>query len=117
MMFDLLEIAQDLDLPPSIYQRTELTALHEAANNVIMWTNDVYSLHKELEDDGILTLPVVMRAEQHCSMREAITQVCARIDAETQRFKELAQSLPANTDADLQVYRTALERWIRGNLA
>lgn len=115
--FDLVELAQNSGIPPAVYQQAELTALRKAAGNVIAWTNDVYSLRKELAHDEVSNLVVVLRNEQDCSVQAAVAAACEMIDAEARRLDELTQTLSTETDADRTAYREGLEQWITGNLA
>lgn len=117
--FDLMELALDCPLPTDIYQRETVTALREAAANAAAWTNDVYSLQKELAADEVHNLVVVIRHEQGCSVQEAVIRSCELIEAETRRFEAFSQRLTVATDTDapLQAYITGLEYVLSGNLA
>src|SRR5262249_35048966 len=44
---DLIDIVERIDVPVSVYESPEFTAVLDAACNVVVWTNDVYSLQKE----------------------------------------------------------------------
>lgn len=59
--FDLVELARDCILPAYISQRADCTAILKATGNVIIWTNDVYSLHKDFGDDKVHNLVLVLR--------------------------------------------------------
>ncbi len=116
-VFALVELARDCVLPVYISQRADYTAILKATGNVIMWTNDVYSLHKDLEDNTVHNLVLVLRNEQGCSTQTAMTEACAMIESEVARIDKNAQALTAETDIDVSPYISGVEQWMAANLS
>lgn len=118
IVFDLAALAGDVDRPPSLYRSPIYQDLLEAVANVVCWTNDVYSLRKELAHDDVNNLIVVVRSEQDCSLRTAVAEVRELIAAETRRFEELRQRITREFDAtdDLPLHLTQLETALGGHL-
>lgn len=116
---DLIALADNSDLPPSLYYRETYQDLLAVTANVASWTNDVYSLRKELVAGEVNNLVVIVRNEQGCSLQDAVTEVCAMIDDETRRFEEKRQRLIDDFDGHeaLQTHLTHLGELIAGNLA
>lgn len=118
IVFDLAELAGGIRLPASCYRSPLYRDVLEAAGNVICWTNDVYSLPRELACDEVNNLVMVVSAEQECSLRAASTEVGEMIAAETRRFEELCGRLAEEFGdvEDLEPHLTQLERAISGHL-
>ncbi|WP_330633570.1 terpene synthase family protein [Halocatena halophila] len=118
IVFALCEIARDLGLSSSVYNDEDVTILRETAANIFAWTNDIYSLPKELAHDEVNNLVVVIRNEQDCSLQDAVEEAKKMLTAEIQRFESRSQRLPTDSDTDtsLPSYQTVLEQWIQGYL-
>ncbi|ELY92602.1 terpene synthase family protein [Natrialba taiwanensis] len=116
--FAMSELERDISLSTDVYHREDVTALRESAANIIAWSNDVFSLQRELVNDRVSNLIVTIREEQGCSLQEAVTEVCELIEAEIRRFEALSHriAVASDTDADLLAYRNALKHWISGYL-
>lgn len=116
--FDLVELANDVYLSHADYQNGPVVAFHEAAANVVGWTNDVYSLQRELEHKEVNNFVVVVRHDQRCSLQAAITEVRELIDAEIHRLEALGERLTASSGEDntLTNHQTAIKRWTQGQL-
>lgn len=119
IVIDLIEVGMNSSLPTDVHQRKRVTALREAVINTIAWTNDVYSLRRELARDDIHNHVSVVHYAHGCSLQEAVTRSCEMINAETRRFEALSDRLTVASDRDatLQAYISGLEQTIGGNLA
>lgn len=117
--FDMFDLAQHIEFPAEIYGSQLFQAILRAANNIVGWINDVYSLKKELAHGEICNLVIVVQYAHHCSLQEAVNQVCTMIETETRRFQEMVQHFPtysAEWDAEIRRYLFDLGKWIRGPL-
>jgi len=119
MSFDLLDLSRHVEFPAEIYESQPFQALLQVANDIVAWHNDVYSLNKELAHGDVSNLVLAVQYAQHCSLQEAMNQVCAMIETETRRFQEMVQHFPtysAEVDPDIRQYLFDLGKWIRGPL-
>ena len=119
MSFDLFDLSWRVQFPAEIYESRPFQAILQAANNIVAWHNDVYSLKKELAHGDVSNLVLTVQHAEHCSLQEAMNRVCAMIETETRHFQEMVQNLPtypAEIDPDIRQYLFDLGKWIRGPL-
>ena len=119
MSFDMFELSEHIKFLPELYESQSFLAILEAANNVVAWTNDLYSLKKELAHGDVCNLVLAVQYAQHCSLQEAVEHVSAMLETETWHFQELVQHFPpysAEVDPDIHQYLFDLGKWIRGSL-
>lgn len=119
LIYDLITLSEGWDPLPEFYQARSYQDLLSVAGNICAWTNDVYSLRKELAENEVNNIVLVVRNEQDCSFQNAVTKACAMIDAETQRFEDTRQQVLDEFDGleGLQTHLTHIEEVIGGNLA
>ncbi|MFE0631394.1 bifunctional terpene synthase/polyprenyl synthetase family protein [Streptomyces sp. NPDC058864] len=72
--FDLIEYAQESELPPAIWFSPACRALREAAADVIGWTNDLFSVEKELRSGETANLVLVLRHHHGLTLDEALDE-------------------------------------------
>jgi 5-epi-alpha-selinene synthase len=116
---DMFDLSEHVEFPAEIYGSQRFQAILRAANNIVAWTNDVYSLKKELAHGEICNLVVAVQYARHCSLQEAVNRVCAMIETETRCFQEMVQNFPAysaEVDPGICQYLFDLGKWIRGPL-
>ena len=119
MSFDVFYLSEHIEIPAEIYESQPLQAILQAANNIVAWTNDLYSLRKELALGDFCNLVLAVQYAQHCSLQEAVNHVCAMLETETRHFQEMVQNFPkysAEVDSDVCQYLFDLGKWIRGSL-
>jgi terpene synthase-like protein len=117
--FDMIELAGHVEIPTEIYEGPSLGAILQDAVDIICWTNDVYSLQKELVHGEISNLVLSIQHEQGCSLQEAVNQACTMVETRTRRFQELVQQFsgsPAEGDQDVHAFLASVEILLRGNL-
>jgi hypothetical protein len=117
--FDMFDLSQHIEFPVGIRESPPFQAILQAANDIVAWTNDVYSLRKELAHGDINNLVLAVQNAQHCSLQEAINQVCVMIETKTRHFQEMVQHFPsysAELDPEIRRYLFDLGKWIRGPL-
>lgn len=116
---DLIDITERINLPPEVRTHPTIQALTLMANNVVCWSNDIFSLEKEMQRGDVHNLVLVLRHADHLTLQEAIDRAAAMHDAEVRAFIELAAMLPSfdpAINADLSRYVSILRSWMRGNL-
>jgi 5-epi-alpha-selinene synthase len=91
---DLIELVHHIEIPVEVYESHPFQAILNSTYDIVHWTNDVYSLSKELAYGEVNNLVVVVQHQERCSLQDALNRVCAMINRETQHFQELVQCLP-----------------------
>jgi hypothetical protein len=88
------------------------------ANNIGAWSNDLFTLEKELRHGEPHNLVLVLRQEFGLSLQAAVDAAAKMHDDEVRAFVKLASNLPSfglTTDAALKRYVAALGAAIRGH--
>jgi terpene synthase-like protein len=102
---DLIELVRHIEIPVEVYESQSFQDVLISTYDVVHWTNDVYSLSKELTRGEVNNLVVVVQHEEGGSWEDATRRVCAMINRETQRFQDLVLLLPS--------YPTEVDRIVR----
>jgi MYXO-CTERM domain-containing protein len=116
---DLTDFTEGIAIPPEIRDQLAIRQLTEIANNVISWTNDLFSLEKELQQGDFHNLALVLQHDMHGTLQAAVDQVGVMIAQQVARFQEIERQVPrfsAEIDAALRRYIGVLHSWMRGNL-
>ena len=116
---DLIEIAEEIEIPCIARTHPRLIELANLTNNVVCWSNDIISLAKEKAHGDMHNLVLVMQHELKISLQESLDLVKKLIDAQIQQFQTLEKQLPTFvdfSDEDLGKYVAVLRSWMRGNL-
>lgn len=116
---DLIDIVERIDVPARVYDSPQFTTALDAACNVVVWTNDVYSLEKERTVGEVHNLVHIVGHHQGLDQPAALARVGAAIEAETQRYLaselELLRVYPDQAGV-LVPYLAGMRTWMRGNL-
>ena len=116
--FDLIEALGTGEMPSSLYENRSIQDLLQTACDIICWTNDVYSLQKEVAAAELHNLVVVVEQTQG-SVQAAVNQVCGMIETQTHRFQQMVEHFPLRAfqvDYDLPSYLADVSSLIGGNL-
>jgi hypothetical protein len=116
---DLADFTDAIALPDDLRHHPVVRQLTECANNIISWTNDVYSLAKEVAHREVHNLVVVLAHAQRISLAAAMPVAEQMIQAELAHFLMLQDHLPLVPDPvarALQRYLAVLRSWMQGNL-
>jgi hypothetical protein len=107
-------------MPPGLTRRTGGRA---AANDVLSWTNDIFSLRKELSRGDELmrleteNLVAFLRRAHHGPWAEAMLRAADMIAARTHVFRQTTRRLLGGPQTPaVTCCVTGLEDWIAGNL-
>jgi hypothetical protein len=115
--FDFIEEVERLDLPDEVYESPPFQRVLEAANNLVCWINDLFSLPKEAAHHDVNNLVMVVQQAYGMSVQEAVERVGAMIDDELRQFQESSACIPATSSQvkiEVQVYVDHLQAWVRG---
>ncbi|OSX61273.1 hypothetical protein POSPLADRAFT_1145701 [Postia placenta MAD-698-R-SB12] len=116
--FDLIEYTMGIELPRYVVDDPIVRALNQSANDLVAWSNDIYSFNNE-QAHGIYNIIVILMKSQGLEMQDAIDHVGDLFKQTIDGFMENTQLLPswgAAVDADVRVYVQGLQDWIVGNL-
>lgn len=119
IVFDAIQLVRHFELPAEIYASPPFQAVLQAAGNVMGWTNDVFSVERELKFGEVNNLVGVVQHVQGGSLQDTVNHVCALIETETRHLQKLIQDLPeypTEVDRDIHTFLDDLGSWIRGNL-
>lgn len=109
--FDIFELAEG---PLAIEARsdTRVLRLMTLANRAICWSNDLFSIHKELAHGDVHNLAIVLQRETNVSLQDAVGAAARMHDDVIRLFEHHADLVsPA-----YRPFVDALEGWIRANL-
>lgn len=116
---DLADYTDNVRLPPAIRLHPQVREITDCANNVISWTNDLFSLDKELQAQEQHNIVVIIQHEKQVTHDVAAEAVASMVNQEVQRFIDLEEQLPTfgdPIDDHLRRYVGVLKSWMRGNM-
>jgi 5-epi-alpha-selinene synthase len=119
LYMDLILIADQITLPPEVVKHPIVKRLELATNNMVSWTNEIFSFEKETRAGSNFNLITVLRQEYQISLQEAFNRAAELHNAEVRLFIDLSAQLPSfgtETDANLERYLLGLRSLIRGIL-
>lgn len=109
--FDIFELVEG---PLAVELRTDarLVRLMRLANRAICWSNDLFSVRKELAHGDVHNLVIVLRHAEGRSLGEAITRAAEMHDEVVRAFQEHALGAPPAMRRIIE----ALGGWVRANV-
>ncbi|MCS6842192.1 MAG: terpene synthase [Roseiflexus sp.] len=116
--FDLIELADGIELPFYARRHAAVQQLERSANNIICWCNDVLSYPKEMRHGDVHNLVLVIQHEYQCSLPEAIDRALVMHAQEVLSFVTMRAQTPyfnADVNAALDRYFDGLQFWICAN--
>ena len=117
--FTLIELAHRMTLPARLLEHPLVQKITRSANYVICWSNDLFSLNKELARGDVHNLVYVVHRERQVSIEVAIDYVIERHDSEVAEFQRLCHELPVvdpQFDLPIRHYVAGLTFWMRANM-
>ncbi|KAF8800611.1 terpenoid synthase [Phlegmacium glaucopus] len=115
----LIEYANNLDIPDEVMEHPLLVSLGEATNDLVTWSNDIFSFNVEQsKGDTHNMIPVVMHQEG-VDLQTAVDFVGNMCKQSIDRFNEDRARLPSwgpKIDRDVAIYVDGLANWIVGSL-
>ncbi|PBK90175.1 terpenoid synthase [Armillaria gallica] len=117
--FVLIEYAYNLDIPDEVMDHDLIRGLGEAANDLVTWSNDIFSYNVEQsKGDTHNMIPVVMN-EQGLDLQSAVDFVGDLCKQAIDRFNYDRTQLPSwgeRIDREVAIYVQGLADWIVGSL-
>ncbi|WGV23530.1 terpene synthase family protein [Halotia branconii] len=86
---------------------------------IIAWSNDIFSAHREMASGDVHNLVLVLSYYQKITVEEAMNKVAAMHDQEVKYLLNLEasiQSFGEELDAQIAAYISGCHAWIRSNL-
>ncbi|KAF4618910.1 hypothetical protein D9613_010112 [Agrocybe pediades] len=115
----LIEYANNLDIPDEVMEHETIRALGEATNDLVTWSNDIFSYNVEQsKGDTHNMIPVVMNQEG-IDLQSAVDFVGNMCKQSIDRFIEERSRLPSwgpEIDRQVDIYVNGLADWIVGSL-
>ncbi|KAJ8487526.1 hypothetical protein ONZ45_g9641 [Pleurotus djamor] len=115
----LIEYANNLNIPDEVMEHPIIRNLGEAANDLVTWSNDIFSYNVEQsKGDTHNMIPVVMH-EEGLDLQSAVDFVGQLCKQSIDRFNEDRANLPSwgpEIDRDVAIYVGGLADWIVGSL-
>ncbi|KAG6868137.1 hypothetical protein C0993_007260 [Termitomyces sp. T159_Od127] len=111
--------ANNLNIPDEVMEHPIILSLGEAANDLVTWSNDIFSYNVEQsKGDTHNMIPVVMN-EEGLDLQSAVDFVGNMCRQSIDRFVEDRANLPSwgpEIDKDVAIYVNGLADWIVGSL-
>ena len=86
------------------------------ANRAICWSNDLFSVHKELAHGDVHNLAIVLQHEEAVTLHEAVAHAAEMHDDAIRAFEHHEQRLRETTSPDIHRFVDALKGWVRADL-
>lgn len=115
---ELFEIMYDIKLPRTVIQHEIVQQLSWSTIQIIAFSNDIFSAPKEMEQNDVHNLVIVIQKERNVSFQEALMLAVEICNGIMRTFEVLEQWLPSFDIAvsqQLQRYVLGLRYWIRAN--
>ncbi|EJC98233.1 terpenoid synthase [Fomitiporia mediterranea MF3/22] len=117
----LIEYANGLDLPDFAMQHEAVETLGEATNDIVSWSNDIFSYSKEDAREDTHNMIFIAMHTMGLSLQEAVDFVGDLCDAAISRFLAAKRRVPSfdrggRIDREIALYVRGLEDWIVGSL-
>lgn len=116
---DLIEFVLHRELPQELLEGSHFPLLSRLTNDVVCWSNDIFSLEKELARGDVNNLVLVVERAERIPLQEAVDQVGAMVSSAVEIFEQVERALPtfpADLEEAVQHYLRMLRGWMRGNL-
>ncbi len=116
---ELIEVVEHILLPLEIRCHPVLQRLARLTNDVVCWSNDVFSLSKESAQGDVHNLVVVLARQHSLEIQEAVEWAAQMCNAQVKRFLALEKRLPDFPSPYAEAvakYLDVLRAWMRGNL-
>ncbi|KAH8100789.1 isoprenoid synthase domain-containing protein [Cristinia sonorae] len=117
--FALIEFCADIDLPQEVVSHPMIQALEEATNDLVTWSNDIFSYNVEQARGDTHNMISVFMQTQGLDLQSAVDAVGDFCKQSIDRFEANRATLPSwgpDVDRDVQIYVQGLQDWIVGSL-
>ncbi|KAH7928123.1 terpenoid synthase [Leucogyrophana mollusca] len=117
--FALIEYAAKIDLPDEVMSHPCIQAMEEATNDLVTWSNDIFSYNVEQSRHDTHNMIVVIMRERGLDLQGAVDFVGRYCKGSIERFERERAALPSwgeDIDRDVAIYIDGLQNWIVGSL-
>lgn len=112
----MIDVVGGYELAPEIYASPPVRRATVIAASVTAIANDLYSVAKEsVPDVGDFNLPLLLAAQNGCSLREGMALTASLHDALMKTFEESERALRRSASPLLRRYLAGLGAWISGS--
>ncbi|KAL1759644.1 isoprenoid synthase domain-containing protein [Schizophyllum commune] len=115
----LIEYANNLDIPDAVMDHPVLREMGEAANDLVTWSNDIFSYNVEQSKGDTHNMIAVVMNERGLDLQGAVDFVGELCKQAIDRFNYARSCLPSwspQIDRDVDVYADGLANWMVGSL-
>jgi hypothetical protein len=121
---DIVELAEQVELPPDVAASPEYRALREATNDVVAWTGDIAASARDIRRDSVDNLVVVLRYGRDCSTEAALQYAAEMVRGRIEDFLDAERALPGagsrlghgtTLGTGLRRIVAGAETWMRGH--
>ncbi|WP_437622180.1 terpene synthase family protein [Sorangium sp. So ce1151] len=113
---DMIELLLDQPLPLEVVQHPQLQSVREICNDILCWTNDYFSLEKELRSGEVHNLIVVLRDNGGLTLEEAAARLRHMHDARVAEYQDLKEKVLASwSTSGISQYLDAVDAMIAGH--
>ncbi|KAI0701357.1 terpenoid synthase [Cytidiella melzeri] len=115
----LIEYAYNLHIPDEVMDHPIIRNLGEAANDLVTWSNDIFSYNVEQSKGDTHNMIVVVMKQEGLCLQDAVDFVGELCQQSIDRFVAERASLPSwgpEIDRQVDVYVDGLADWIVGSL-
>lgn len=116
---DYTELTLDFILPETVYKHPHIQRLWKLIAYFIIYINDLYSIEKDIYNDEIMNITLVIQHEEQCTLEEAQIKTLHMHNAALAEFTRLCSSIPDFQPYDeyVSTYVRRLEILVQGNLS
>lgn len=115
---EAIEIIEKIHLKEEVAEQALLQRMVQACNNIVCWSNDLFSCAKEARQGDVHNLVLVLQHAHQITLQEAINEAVRMHNEEVAIFVALEKLLPLKgleSDYELLRYVSVLRSWIIGN--
>jgi hypothetical protein len=114
----LIELATRAELPDTVRAHPQIARLTTLANQIICFSNDLFSFPKENANGNAHNLVVVLQHARALTLDGAIESVIAMHNDAVAEFLAIERALPrfGTSESAVRYYVDGLQSWIRANM-
>lgn len=116
---DLIEFAEGIELGTELLDSKAFRVLATTTNNVVCWSNDIFSLAKEQARGDVNNLVVIVQHREHLTLQEAVERVNEMVTEQVRLFEETEralQEMPEEMQGPMRAFIAGLKAWMRANV-
>ncbi|KAJ7891010.1 isoprenoid synthase domain-containing protein [Mycena olivaceomarginata] len=113
--WSLIEYANNLDIPEEVHENSVIRGLSDSANDVVSWSNDLYSYKVERSRNDTHNMLVVVMDQRNLDLPQAIDVVGKMCEEAINRFKTFQMQVPSwgrGIDEDVAQYIQGMSDWM-----